>query len=125
MKCYPIKDSYISLFQGRESVLLTLLKENSIQLDVILERIDICDFSMRCLRFFSSCEYELKQNTIVYTNTIDKKKQYCALHNHCLSLSSLKGFSPFIERYFHTCFLCDEDFAKGEWFSYHLTKKNE
>ena len=123
MKCYPVKDEYVTLFKGRESVLLSLLKENSLQLNVILERIDVCDFSMRCLRFFKSSEYELKKNTIVYTNEIMKDKQYCALHNQYLSLTSIKGFSPFIERYFKTCFLCDEEYTKGEWFSYYSAKK--
>lgn len=125
MKCYPIKEKYIDTFKNREEVLLDLLKKNSIQLDLIVERIDICDFSMSCIRFYRSGEYELKNNTIIYTNEITKEKRYCALQYNHVNLSSMIGFEDFLLRYFHTCFITDDNFTKGDWFSYHNQSKNE
>ena len=118
LRCYPIKKRYLSLFYGKEDVLLTLLKEGNRQIDVLCERIDICDFSLRCIRFYKSWEYELKNTTISYTNEISKEKNYCALYNNHLRLNSLKGFDTFLERYFENCFLVDDNFTNGIWFSY-------
>lgn len=116
MKCYPIQNDFISMFYNREKVLLNLLKKESIQMDVFVERIDICDFSLRCLRFFNSPEYELKNNTIVYTNEITQEKSFCTLQNNAMILSSMEGFSSFIERYFKYCYIVNDDFSSGKWF---------
>ena len=118
MRCYPIQKRYVEMFKKREDVLLDLLKRNSMQLDVIVERIDVCDFSMRLIRFYRSSEYELKNNTIIYTNEITNEKSYCILENNGIRFSSLQGFDSFLERYFYTCYLMEEDFLKGKWFSF-------
>lgn len=116
MKYYPIQKQFVTIFKEKEQILLNLIKENSFQLNVILERIDICDFSMRCLHFYNSDEYELKNNTIIYTNQINKEKTYCCIQNNMITLSSLKGFDLFIERYFYRCFCSDDDLNKAQWF---------
>lgn len=124
MKYYPIQKKFKNLFIEKENLLIQLIKDDSFQLNVILQRIDICDFSMRCINFYASDEYELKNNTIIYTSHITNEKSYCCIQNNAIQLSSKLGFDLFLERYFDTCFMLDGE-EKWGWFTYTSKKQEE
>lgn len=121
MKCYPIKEHFVSIFKDNEEVLEELIQRNSPQLTQICEKIDYADFYHRCISFYDSEDYVLKDKMIVYTHPITQHVSYCLFSDYCITISDLMGFDHFLYRYFHTYFTLNEKCCCGSWLSYENT----
>lgn len=121
MRCYPVKKHFVSIFKNNEEVLEQLIQKNSPQIMEICEKIDYADFYHRLISFYNDEDYELKDQTIVYTHPITKQVSYCFLSDYYIIVSDLMGFDLFLYRYYRTYFTLNEKSCCGSWLSFENT----